>query len=130
MVHYAHYRLRFWRSVINRNLALSIEFTPSSAQVALGDLLVYYGLPCSVTLTDYSVNLQYPDFYATFPAAYDMTQPETLAAPLSAFTPVDRVELVNGRISCETPLLFPVEHNYISTWHGLRRVAYYLDHAQ
>lgn len=92
---------------------IEVRTTTASGFFRLGDLLVARGLPCSVTLTDDALNLNYSTFFVRVPR--DRSQNEN-APLLTPDTPIVQIAAPAG--PCRLPLSEPSWLNIYMGWCG------------
>jgi hypothetical protein len=122
------YEVRYFRSIHNRDvLILLVESTTNRGLFSLGDLIAHHSEPCSVTITEDEIQFQYPDFFASIPATYNIRDSRTRTLNIS---PHMRIQYVRLPIvsSCETPITNATSYNVTSQWHGFRSINYYISH--
>ena len=125
LIPFDHYDVFFWWKV-DGDVIVMIQSKTDSGLVSLGNLLAFYGRPCSVTFTEDNINLQYPDFYASIKAEYDLTNPDTLYTSVSPSMRVESINLPNKNVTCETPVTFATSQNIIREWRGLGNIEFYI----
>jgi hypothetical protein len=127
LIHLDRYDVRFWRNLRGEILVVEIRSATDHGLVSLGSLVAFYGAPCSVTFTEESINLQYPDFFATIKAEYDLSNPDTLHLLLSPSMQVASISL-QSNLTCKKPVTFAASQNITTNWQGFRSVGFYISH--
>lgn len=86
----------------------------------LGELFVSYGVPCSLTLTANTVNVQYAEFAAEIPIPRDVDEMRrTLLTPRSQITALFFLE----NQPCDAPIAVPSSRNIYVRWCGFTTLA-------
>ena len=127
LIRYSQYNIRYWHSYVDiNNLVLEIRDTSDMGLMQLGDLVSFFGTPCSLTIAEEAVYVQFDNFFVELLASYDLTNSETLNLFLSPRMLVDKVIIYSNPISCAKPLIFPTSHNFGSKWHGFNTLSFYI----
>jgi hypothetical protein len=92
----------------------------ADALPTLGELFVNYGVPCSMTLTANTVNVQYAEFAAEIPIPRDVDEMRrTLLTPRSRITALFFLE----NQPCDAPMVVPSSRNIYVRWCGFTTLA-------
>ncbi len=90
----------------------------------LGDLYVRYDVPCSLTLTANTMNVQYAGFAAEIPIPRDVdAMRRTLLTPRAQVTALFFLE----NQPCDVPLSFPSSRNIYVRWCGFTTLGQYIE---
>lgn len=96
----------------------------AAALPKLGDLYVSYDVPCSLTLTANTVNVQYPGFAAEIPIPRDIDDMRrTLLTPRSQVSALYFLE----DQPCDEPIAVPSSRNIYVRWCGFTTLGAYIE---
>ena len=92
----------------------------------LGELISYFETPCSLTITEEAVYIQFEKFFAQLLLSYDLTKPETLNLFLSPYMSIENLSIYTNPVPCDTPVTFPTSYNMGSNWQGFKTLSFYI----
>jgi hypothetical protein len=110
----------FWKEIRGSNTLVALTAAKTTSLLNVGQLIGNLGTPCSLTITENAVYLEYPQLIAHIPL--DGWNPKAFLNP-----ELPIVALYFGQpMACKQPLTFPSARNISVRWCGFASVTEYL----
>ncbi len=121
------YEVYFW-TLLDGTTNIVIRSNYTFHLLTLGELIMNFNEPCSMTLTDEALYFEYPQFAA---GVLLKTSPEIMSSTvLTPISQITDVVFLASQGACKTPVTFPSSQNIFFQWCGFKSIGQYMQHCK